>query len=37
MEMKVIIALIEELRGKMALDLDPAPSFDRSLGPQQKS
>jgi hypothetical protein len=37
MEMKVIIALIEELRGKMALDLDPAPSFDRTLGPQRKT
>jgi hypothetical protein len=37
MEMKVTIALIEELRGKMALDLDPAPSFDRTLGPQRKA
>jgi hypothetical protein len=37
MEMKVIIALIEELRGKMVLDLDPAPSFDRTLGPQRKA
>jgi hypothetical protein len=32
MEMKVVISLIEELRSKLALDLDTAPSFDRSLG-----
>jgi hypothetical protein len=36
MEMKVVISLIEELRSKMALDLDTAPSFDRSLGSQTK-
>jgi hypothetical protein len=36
MEMKVIISLIEELRSKMALDLDTAPSFDRTMGSQTR-
>jgi hypothetical protein len=36
MEMKVVISLIEELRSKMALDLDTTPSFDRSLGSQAR-
>jgi hypothetical protein len=36
MEMKVIISLIEELRSKMALDLDTAPSFDRTMGNQTR-
>jgi hypothetical protein len=37
MEMKVVISLIEELRSKMALDLDTAPSFDLTMGNQTRT
>jgi hypothetical protein len=36
MEMKAIISLIEELRGKLGMDLDTAPAFDRTLGSQTR-
>jgi hypothetical protein len=36
MEMKTIISLIEELRGKLGMDLDTAPAFDRTLGNQTR-
>jgi hypothetical protein len=37
METEFVRGLIAEMREKWALDLDPAPKLDRSLGPQQKA
>jgi hypothetical protein len=37
METEFVRELIAEMREKWALDLDPAPKLDRSLGPQQKA
>jgi hypothetical protein len=34
METKYVAGLVEEIRAKMALDLDPQPMVDRSLGEQ---
>jgi hypothetical protein len=37
METEYVRGLIGEMREKSALDLDPAPKLDRSLGPQMKT
>jgi hypothetical protein len=37
MEKKYVTCLIDEIRGKFALDLDRNPSLDRNLGPQVKA
>jgi hypothetical protein len=36
METKFVTGLIEEIRAKMALDLDPHPIIDRALGEQAR-
>jgi hypothetical protein len=37
LETEFVRGLVAEMREKWALDLDPAPKLDRSLGPQQKA
>jgi hypothetical protein len=36
-EEKIVRLLIEEIRSKLALDLDPSPSFERGLGLQTRT
>jgi hypothetical protein len=37
LEKKLVCTLIEELRAKLALDLEPMPSFDRRVGSQSSA